>query len=99
MQSLGLELCVENDAYSMWSLMSKKMQNPGNLVMCNIVLAPSPFSPVPFQSKRGPNLQNQALNHSQVSFPKKETLLVFRGFLAQHVVTQMFPYNSPSEKW
>lgn len=83
----------------MWSLMSKKMQNPGNLVMHNIVLALYPFSPIPFQSKRGPNLPNQALNHSQLSFPKKEILLVFRIFLAQHVVTQMFPCNSRSEKW
>lgn len=66
--------------------------------MCNIVLAPSPFSPISFQSKRGPNLLNQVLNHSEVSLPKKETLLVFRGFLAQHVVAQMFLYNSPSEK-
>lgn len=79
--------------------MSKKMQNTGNLVMYNIVLSLSPFSPIPFQSKRGPSLPNQALNHSQLSFPKKEILLVFRTFLAQHVVTQMFPYNSPSEKW
>lgn len=74
------------------------MQNPGNLVMCNMVLAPSPFSPIPRQSKRGPNLPNQVLNHSKVSFPKKETLLAFRVFRAQHVVTQMFPYNSTSEK-
>lgn len=74
------------------------MQNPGNLVMYNILLAVSPFSPIPFLSKRGPNLPNQALNHSQLSFPKKEILLVFRIFLTQHVVTQMFPYNSPSEK-
>lgn len=55
--------------------------------MRNIVLAPSSFSSIPFQSKREPNLPNQALNHSQVFFPKKETLLVFKGVLTQHVVT------------
>lgn len=58
------------------------MQNAGNLVMCNIVLTPSPFFPVPFQGKGGPNLSNQALNQSKISFAKKKTLLVFRVFFS-----------------